>query len=113
MKTEGEREFRIRPRRPRPSAESEAFALPPAMRTVLLYTGSSRWQQSRPQRGSGRGCRVFTQRCAVRMTYSPNKIAGQWRAHGRYIARESGRPGHAVSVCGNQGEEVGVADVLN
>ncbi len=31
----------------------------------------------------------FHQRCAVRVTYSPNKIKGQWRAHGRYVARDS------------------------
>jgi type IV secretory pathway VirD2 relaxase len=29
------------------------------------------------------------QRCAVRVTYSPNRVRGQWGAHGRYIARES------------------------
>jgi hypothetical protein len=47
------------------------------------------------------------------MTYSPNKIAGQWRAHGGYIARESGRQGHAVSVIGNQAGGVAMADVLD
>ena len=31
----------------------------------------------------------FNQRCAVRITYTKSKVAGQWRAHGRYIARES------------------------
>jgi type IV secretory pathway VirD2 relaxase len=30
----------------------------------------------------------FSQRCAVRVTYSRNKNAGQWRAHGHYLARE-------------------------
>jgi type IV secretory pathway VirD2 relaxase len=29
------------------------------------------------------------QRCAVRVLYSKNTTRGQWRAHGRYIARES------------------------
>ncbi len=29
------------------------------------------------------------QRCAIRVTYSPNQVRGQWAAHGRYIARES------------------------
>jgi hypothetical protein len=32
----------------------------------------------------------------VRVTYSPNRVAGQWRAHGRYLSRDSatqqGRP---------------------
>jgi type IV secretory pathway VirD2 relaxase len=31
----------------------------------------------------------FHQRCAVRVTYSRNTIKGEWRAHGRYIARDS------------------------
>ena len=31
----------------------------------------------------------YHQRCAVRVTYVRNKITGQWKAHGRYLARES------------------------
>src|SRR5438876_10766147 len=30
----------------------------------------------------------LSQRCAVRVTYTRNKNAGQWRAHGHYLARE-------------------------
>jgi len=33
--------------------------------------------------------RPYSQRCAVRVLYSKNTSNGQWRAHGRYIARES------------------------
>jgi type IV secretory pathway VirD2 relaxase len=39
--------------------------------------------------GSLPGGRAFTQRCAIRVTYSKSSDRGQWRAHGRYIARES------------------------
>src|SRR5579864_7478528 len=39
--------------------------------------------------GAGRGPRNHMQRCSVRVTYSKNKTPGQWKAHGRYIARES------------------------
>jgi len=40
--------------------------------------------------GTGRThTRPYSQRCAVRMLYSKNTSPGQWRAHGRYIARES------------------------
>jgi type IV secretory pathway VirD2 relaxase len=39
--------------------------------------------------GYSRSGRVpLSQRCAVRVTYSRNKNAGQWRAHGHYLARE-------------------------
>ncbi len=34
------------------------------------------------------GYKPTMQRCAVRMSFSSNKVAGQWAAHGRYIARE-------------------------
>jgi len=113
-KAEGEREFRIRPRRPRTSRESEAFAWSPAMRTVLRYARSSRRKQScRSQGVSGGGRRQFNQRCAVRVMYSPNRTTGQWRAHGRYIARESVRQGHAVNVYGNQAEGGAIAEVLD
>jgi type IV secretory pathway VirD2 relaxase len=33
--------------------------------------------------------RPYSQRCAVRVLYSKNISKGQWRAHGRYVARES------------------------
>ena len=113
-KTEHEREFRIRPRRPRTSRQGEAFAWSPAMKTVLRYARSTRRQQGRrSRRGSGGGRRVFSQRCAVRMMYSPIRITGQWRAHGRYIARESVRLGRLVGAYGNQGEGVAPADVLD
>jgi type IV secretory pathway VirD2 relaxase len=39
--------------------------------------------------GTTSSSRRFLQRCAVRVTYSPNRVPGQWAAHGRYITRES------------------------
>src|SRR5260370_10087470 len=30
-----------------------------------------------------------SQRCAVRVSYSSSKTKGQWRAHGRYLERDS------------------------
>jgi len=41
--------------------------------------------------GAVRPRKRFNQRCAVRVIYSRNKTSGQWRAHGRYIVRESAR----------------------
>src|SRR5579863_8430564 len=37
----------------------------------------------------GKSFPPYYQRCAVRVTYIRNKIRGQWKAHGRYLARES------------------------
>jgi len=39
--------------------------------------------------GKRRGASSYHQRCAVRVTYLNNKTRGQWKAHGRYLARES------------------------
>jgi type IV secretory pathway VirD2 relaxase len=43
--------------------------------------------------GGAQTLHAYNQRCAVRVTYSSNKAPGQWRAHGRYIARESATEG--------------------
>lgn len=84
-------EFRVRPSRPRAGGQSEARAWSTALRTVLRYAGSSRRSKKSEGAGaSGGAVRRFNQRCAVRTMYTANKTAGQWRAHGRYIARESG-----------------------
>jgi type IV secretory pathway VirD2 relaxase len=89
-KTDEADEFRIRPNRPHSGGKNEARAWSTALRTVLRYAGTSR--RSAPPATSGRPRaprKQFNQRCAVRTMYTANKTAGQWRAHGRYIARES------------------------
>lgn len=84
-------EFRVRPNRPRTGGQSEARAWSTALRTVLRYAGTSRRSKKPIGVGASSGAvRRFNQRCAVRTMYTANKTAGQWRAHGRYIARESG-----------------------
>ena len=39
--------------------------------------------------GNAGPLRSHIQRCAVRVTYLSSRTRGQWRAHGRYLARES------------------------
>jgi type IV secretory pathway VirD2 relaxase len=80
-------EFRVRPNRPFAGGKSEARAWSTALRTVLRYAGTSR--RSKAPASSGGPKKQFNQRCAVRTMYTANKTAGQWRAHRRYIARES------------------------
>ena len=58
------------------------------------------------------GSRTFDQRCAVRVTYSPNKTSGQWRAHGVYIARESATQDPTHAGFGHAGGDIDVADTL-
>jgi type IV secretory pathway VirD2 relaxase len=55
----------------------------------MHYARSSRKAGNRTPGGKGKGPRPYHQRCAIRVTYLKNKIRGQWKAHGRYLARES------------------------
>jgi hypothetical protein len=46
----------------------------------------------------GAGGKSYHQRCAIRVTYLNNRTRGQWKAHGRYLARESAAAGHSNAV---------------
>jgi len=111
MTTEEEREFRLRPRKPRTGrARGEPMIWATAFKAVMRYGRMHRKARAgrRSRRASRSASRPFHQRCAVRVTYSRNKVKGQWRAHARYIARESatrekapggsGFDGHSESV---------------
>jgi len=63
-----------------------------AFKTIAHYARTSRGRKRTNDldRSSGKRAGIpRNQRCAVRVTYSRNAVRGQWRAHGRYIARES------------------------
>jgi type IV secretory pathway VirD2 relaxase len=85
---EEEREFRLRPPKPR-VARNEGAAWSSGFRLLMHYARSSRKNRNRAPGGKGKSFRPHYQRCAVRVTYIRNKIRGQWKAHGRYLARES------------------------
>jgi type IV secretory pathway VirD2 relaxase len=84
-----EPEFRLRPRKP--PARNERAAWASAYKILMHY---ARMSGSRKCRSIGLGtgpkrARPYNQRCAVRVMYAKNTVAGHWRAHGRYVARES------------------------
>ncbi len=54
----------------------------------MHYARQSRGASGQKSSGGGRSF-PHRQRCAVRITYSKNTVRGQWRAHGRYLERES------------------------
>ncbi len=84
-----EREFRLRPGKPRaPSSRNDSVAATPAFKMLMHYARQSRSRRARDRAGS-KQVRPHRQRCAVRITYSKNATRGQWRAHGRYLERES------------------------
>ena len=109
-----EREFRLRP--PKPPARSERVALTSAFKIIMHH---ARMSGRRVKRSFGLGqgtkrTRRYFQRCAVRVTYTKNATTGQWRAHGRYVARESAsQKGDPRGVGFNKGEEsVDIAERL-
>ncbi len=64
---------------------------------------------------AGRGVRPYSQRCAVRVMYSRNAVKGQWRAHGRYVARESATYEIDSKAAGfdERGESIDIAATLD
>ena len=110
-----EREFRVRPQAPKVKKQgSRGRGWSIAFKTVMHYARMSRHLGPGGASGGGRAASRFRQRCTVRVTYSPNRISGQWRAHGKYISRDS-----AVKSSGNEqgfsatAESVDVADTLD
>ena len=90
---DGEREFRLRPAKPPARGERRVYAS--AYRIIMHHARMSGIRRRRAI-GFGKGrthSRPYSQRCAVRVLYSKNTSNGQWRAHGRYIARESATHG--------------------
>ncbi len=86
-----EPEFKLRPRRPHVRGdENKAWASSfKALIHLVRMTSSGCSAGDWLGAGAARSQRNHLQRCAVRITYSPNRVTGQWAAHGRYIARQS------------------------
>ena len=88
-----EKEFRLRPRKPpipRSGRGQGVWAM--AFKTIAHYaraSNSAKRSNGFREAGTRRAAIPRTQRCAIRVTYSRNAVRGQWRAHGRYVARES------------------------
>ena len=83
-----EREFRLRPTKPR-VPRNEGAAWSSGFRLLMHYARSSRKDSNLALRRKWKAARPYYQRCAARVTYLKNKTGGLWRAHGRYLARES------------------------
>jgi len=74
----------------------------------MHYARSSRKTSNRAPGGKGKGPRPYHQRCAIRVTYLKNKIRGQWKAHGRYLTRESAAVKSDATPLGFNRETAGV-----
>src|SRR5271155_4091103 len=88
-RTDDERKVRLRPPKPRRKTD-ERIAWSSGFKLLMHYARSSRKARNRGTAGGKMASiRPYLQRCAVRVTYLNNKTRGQWKAHGRYLARES------------------------
>ena len=85
--------IRLRPRKSKHGPNDNPRKYTGVLRSMLrIVQMSKRGQKTRGTHsagGSARAHRTFNQRVAVRVSYSANKNPGQWKAHGRYVARES------------------------
>src|ERR1700692_148148 len=96
--------IRLRPRKSKHGSNENPRRYTGVLRSMLrLVQMSKRRKKTRGTQGaggSGRAQRTFNQRVAVRVSYSANKNPGQWKAHGRYVARESATQGGKATEAG-------------
>jgi type IV secretory pathway VirD2 relaxase len=106
-RTDDDRELRLRPPKPRVT-RNEGAAWSNGFKLLMHYARSSRKTGNRARGGKGKNDRPYHQRCAVRVTYLKNKVRGQWKAHGRYLARESAAFENDLKPVGFSRENAGV-----
>jgi len=96
--------IRLRPRKskhgPNENPRKYAGALRSMLRLVQMSKRGKKTRGTHGAGGSGRSQRTFNQRVAVRVSYSANKNPGQWKAHGRYVARETATQGGKAAEAG-------------
>ncbi len=107
-RTDDERRVRLRPPKLRRHRD-EGIAWSSGFKLLMHYARSSRKARNRGTFGGKRtSTHPYLQRCAVRVTYLNNKTRGQWKAHGRYLARESATHENPVEGVGFGHDEQGI-----
>jgi len=96
--------IRLRPRKskhgPNENPRKYTGILRSMLRIVQMSKRGKKTRGTHSAGGSVRAERTFNQRVAVRVSYSANKNPGQWKAHGRYVARESATQGGKAAEAG-------------
>ena len=111
--------IRLRPRKskhgPNENPRKHAGVLRSMLRIVQMSKRGQKTRGAHSAGGGARAPRTFNQRVAVRVSYSANKNPGQWKAHGRYVARESAtQGGRAVAAGFNAtGQNLNIATTLD
>src|SRR6266403_5418352 len=109
------RPIRLRPRRSKANPNDDPRRYAGVVGSVLRFAQMAkrlcRGNRSQSQAHSdwqSRSQRLYSQRVSVRVTYAKNKNAGQWRAHGRYIARDTATQGGDPSRAGFDATRTGI-----
>lgn len=112
-RNDDEREFRLRPRKPRVGRDDAAWAA--GFKLLTHYARASRYGRSSGSSHGAGANRTHNQRCAVRAVYSRNDTKGKWRAHGRYLARESAtlEASHKAAGFSSENEQVDLSNELD
>src|SRR6516165_3140080 len=90
-------DYKLRP--PRKVRREDNAKSPTAPVFKLIQAAASRIRRAARKKASkaaaGKPSALYSQRCAVRVTYAQNRSHGQWRAHGKYLERESAQHSQA------------------
>ena len=113
--------IRLTPRRSKRNPNDDPRRYAGVVGSVLRFaqmTNRARRRRSQSQSESVRqfrSSRLRTQRVSVRVTYAKNKNQGQWKAHGRYIARDTATHGGDPSRAGFDATrtDINIASVLD
>src|SRR6202158_5549959 len=112
--------IRLRPRKSKHGPNENPRKYVGGLRSVLrLVQMSEREQETQSATRVGvRAARkpsTLHQRVAIRVSYSANKNPGQWKAHGKYVARESATQGGRAAEAGFNATEqnLGIATGLD
>jgi len=100
------KEFRLHPRKTHGRQANSSRTWSSTYLLILRYARQMRAKHGRPRTRRSAPSRPHNQRRAVRMMYTKNATGGQWKEHGRYIARESASQGRTVEA-GFDGTERG------
>ena len=103
---------RLRPRKSKHGPNDNPRMYTGVLRSMLRLVQMSRGGQVTRSRygedragGSAQAPRTFNQRVAIRVSYSANRNPGQWKAHGKYVARESATQGGRAAEAGFNANE--------
>src|SRR5215469_13315029 len=113
--------IRFSPRRSKRNPNDDPRRYAAVVGSVLRFaqmTNRARRRYSQTQSESVRqfrSSRLGSQRVSVRVTYAKNKNQGQWKAHGRYIARDTATHGGDPSRAGFDATrtDINIASILD